>query len=49
MSVGTIAILWLLRNARVKSKLFSLFSFICLQGLSNVVGMGDDSIEGSAL
>ena len=39
-------ILWLLLNAVTKLKLSSLFSLICLQGLSSVVGIIDCMIEG---
>ena len=44
---GSMGSLWLLRKDSVKSKFFSLFSYICLHGLINVVGVGDANIEGS--
>ena len=47
MFCGIIGSLWLLLNANVKSKLFSLLANICLHGFISVVGMGDVSIDGS--
>ena len=49
ISLGMMGSLWLLLNESVKSKLFSLFSLICLQGLMSVVGMGDLRIEGKTV
>ena len=46
ISFGMIGSMWLLLNDSVKSKLFSLFSLICLQGLMSVVGMGDLRTDG---
>ena len=46
ISLGMMGSLWLLLNESVKSKLFSLFSLICLQGLMSVVGMGDLRTDG---
>ena len=45
-SCGMIGSLWLLLNDKVKSKLLSLFSLICLHGLISVVGIGDLRIDG---
>ena len=42
---GEIGSLLNLLRESVKSKLFSLFSFICLHGLRRVVGMGENKIE----
>ena len=49
ISFGIIGSLWLLLKASVKSKLLSLFSLICLQGLISVVGMGELRIEGKTV